>query len=241
MDIQGKKALVTGGAVRIGATICRSLSAAGAEVIIHCRRSMEAAQSLRDELTSRGGAAHVVHADLTSEEACVELLDQSIESAGGLDILVNNAAVFSRDTLRTITLDSLMAEWWPNLLAPLFLLQGFAERVKSGKVVNLLDRRITSLDTSCAPYLLSKKSLAEITRLAALEYAPDITVNGVAPGPVLPPPGEGEEYLVEKAGFIPLGGRVPEEEIARAVMYLLDQDCVTGQILFVDGGQHLSE
>ena len=106
-------------------------------------------------------------------------------------------------------------------------------------MVNLLDRRITSLDTSCVPYVLSKKSLAELTKIAALDLAPRIRVNAVAPGAVLPPPGKGRAYLRDMAGPIPMGRLVKPEEIAEAVVCLLKADSVTGQILFVDGGQRL--
>ena len=106
-------------------------------------------------------------------------------------------------------------------------------------MINLLDRRITSLDDSCVPYVLSKKSLAEFTRIAALELAPRITVNAVAPGAVLPPPGKGKAYLKDNAGPIPLGRLVKPEEVAAAVVFLLKSESVTGQTVFVDGGQNL--
>jgi NAD(P)-dependent dehydrogenase (short-subunit alcohol dehydrogenase family) len=119
------------------------------------------------------------------------------------------------------------------------LARAFASRVRKGKIVNLLDRRIASLDAASVPYALTKKALAELTRLAALELAPGITVNGIAPGPVLPPPGKGEKYLRDHAGPVPLKRRITSEDIADAVMFLLKSDSITGQIVFVDGGQHL--
>ncbi len=230
MNLNGKVALVTGGAVRIGAAICRALAAEGARVVIHYRRSRKEALALAKEV---GGTA--VQSDLDSESACERL----IARAGKLDILVNNAAVFHKDSLKAITARKLADEFWLNLFAPILLTRAFAQKTKKGAVVNLLDRRVASLDASCVPYILSKKSLAEFTKIAALELAPRITVNAVAPGAVLPPPGKGKAYLKDHAGPIPMGRLVKPEEVADAVVFLLKSDSVTGQIVFVDGGQNL--
>jgi NAD(P)-dependent dehydrogenase (short-subunit alcohol dehydrogenase family) len=106
-------------------------------------------------------------------------------------------------------------------------------------VVNLLDRRIRCNDTSCAPYSLTKKALAHLTQLAALEYAPNIRVNAVAPGPILPPPGNSTQTARELAGNLPLENLPTPENIAEAVLFLLQINSITGQIVYVDGGQHL--
>jgi pteridine reductase len=230
MNLNGKVALVTGGAVRIGAAISRALAAQGARVVIHFRSSKKEALALAKEL---GGKA--VQSDLDSESACERL----IARAGRFDILVNNAAVFHKDSLKTITARKLEDEFWPNLFAPILLMRAFAAQTKRGKIVNLLDRRIASRDASCVPYVLSKKSLAEFTKIAALELAPGITVNGVAPGAVLPPPGKGIKYLHDNAGPVPLKRQVTPREVAEAVVFLLQSDSITGQIVYVDGGQNL--
>lgn len=230
MNLNGKVALVTGGAVRIGAAICRALAAEGARVVIHYRRSKKEALALAKEL---GGRA--VQSDLDSESACERL----IARAGKLDILVNNAAVFQKDSLKAVTARKLEAEFWPNLFAPILLTRAFAAQTKGGAIVNLLDRRITSLDGSCVPYVLSKKSLAEFTKIAALELAPRIRVNAVAPGAVLPPPRKGKSYLKDNAGPIPLGRLVKPEEVAAAVVFLVKSESIAGQTVFVDGGQNL--
>jgi len=133
----------------------------------------------------------------------------------------------------------LLAEFRTNMFVPLFLVQCLAARTARGKVINLLDRRIESDDPTCLPYLLSKKALAAFTRSAALELAPGITVNAVAPGAVLPPPGKGAQYLHDRSGRVPLKRRVKPSDVAEAVVALLRLDAVTGQIVFVDGGQHL--
>jgi NAD(P)-dependent dehydrogenase (short-subunit alcohol dehydrogenase family) len=184
--------------------------------------------------------AVALQADLVSEGACVDLMDAVHEELGGCDILINNASLFHKDRIPEATFEKIEKEFWPNCWAPFFLIREVASRNSGqGDVINLLDRRIETLDTACVPYLLSKKALAEITRLAALEYAPRIRVNGIAPGAILPPPGKDEAYLEEHAGKIPLGRISSPEEIASVVLHYLSQPSLTGQITFVDGGQHL--
>ncbi len=239
MRLRDRTALVTGGAVRIGRAIVEALAAAGCRVVVHYRNSEKQARDLVRRLRAQGVEAWAIRADLSDPKACAGLVAAAAKAAGRLDILVNNAAVFHKDSIRTATRRKLQDEFGANLYAPLLLLQVFARRVKKGKVVNLLDRRIASNDPACVPYVLSKKALAQLTRTAARELAPRITVNAVAPGPVLPPPGKGMEYIRDMAGPIPLGRKVEPEEIAEAVLFLLRSDSVTGQTVFVDGGQNL--
>lgn len=238
MDLSGKTILVTGGALRIGRRICEKLAQAGARVVIHCRHSGREARELAESLESAGHKAWVVQEDLDSEAGCEAVITQAMTLAGGLDGLVNNAAVFHRRSLAETDLTHLLAELRPNLFAPLLLIRAFSTRAKSGRIVNLLDRRIATLETGSLAYQLSKRALADLTRLAAVELAPAFTVNGVAPGPVLLPPDETGKPR-DKAGKIPLGRRPTPDDVADAVLTLLRADSVTGQILFVDGGQHL--
>lgn len=230
---------MTGGAVRIGRAICEALAGAGAHVIVHYRNSAVEAEALCAGLKQRGVHAWPLAADLTSEAACNSLVERAATTAGRLDILINNAAVFHKDNLLATTEAALLEEFWPNLFAPLLLMRAFARQSKGGKIVNLLDRRIASHDTSCVPYVLAKKALAELTQLAALELAPRFTVNGVAPGAVLPPPGKGADYLFDHAGPVPLQKQVTTAAIAETVLAFLQNGAITGQVLYVDGGQHL--
>ena len=226
MILEGKRALVTGGAVRIGRTITAALQSAGVEVVIHCRHSRSEAEALSD---------FVVCGDLRSSEQCARL----VKEAGALDFLINNASVFSKESLAASSYESVLAEFQVNLFAPMELIRCFAAQGSRGAVVNLLDRRIYANDVSCVPYSLTKKGLAELTRLAALEYVPRIRVNGIAPGPVLPPPQHPAGDVRELGGMIPLVEPPSPEQIAEAVLFLLQADSITGQILCVDGGQHL--
>lgn len=226
MDLKGKRALVTGGAVRIGRAITEALQAAGVEVVVHYRNSKKEAESL---------SPFTIRADLESPEACAGVIEQ----AGPLDILVNNASIFTKDSLADATPAQVCREFNVNLFAPMELIRTFAAQAKSGAVVNLLDRRIRCNDTNCVPYSITKTGLEKLTQLAALEYAPDIRVNAVAPGPVLPPPGSSAESARELAGNIPLEELPAMENIAEAILFLLRAESITGQTIYVDGGQHL--
>jgi NAD(P)-dependent dehydrogenase (short-subunit alcohol dehydrogenase family) len=239
MKLSNKTALITGGAVRIGAAIGEALAKEGCRIIVHCRDSQREAERLSRKLEGWGGKSWVCRGALETAADCRALIDQAWEQAGRLDILINNAAVFHKDSLKAVTESALQREFGVNLFVPILLTQRFAERSRVGSVLNLLDRRIEANDPECLPYSLSKKALAAFTREAALALAPGIVVNAVAPGAVLPPPGMGMKALHDRAGRIPLVRRTTPREVAAAVVSLLKLEGVTGQTLFVDGGQHL--
>lgn len=226
MNLSGKRALVTGGAVRIGHAIVQALQAEGVEVVVHYCNSRDAAEEL---------SPYTVQANLEKPGEYGSL----IERAGKLDILVNNASIFTKDTLTASSPKKTMREFQINLIAPMELTRAFAQQAGEGAVINLLDRRIRCHDTTCVPYSLSKKGLEELTKLAALEYAPRVRVNAVAPGPVLPPPGSSADSARELAGRIPLDVLPTPQQISEAALFLMHADAVTGQIIYVDGGQHL--
>jgi NAD(P)-dependent dehydrogenase (short-subunit alcohol dehydrogenase family) len=230
MKLNGKRALVTGGAVRIGRAIAEALQSAGAEVIVHFQTSEKEADAFWP---------NVIQADLSDPAQCETLMERASQQFGPIDILINNAAVFYQTKLADATHELTLKELQINLLAPLALIRGFARQTKSGKIINLLDRRITSHDTTCVPYMLSKKGIEELTKLAALDLAPGITVNAVAPGAILPPPKQADNPAWEYAGTIPLEKRPTPADVADAVLYLLKSDHITGQTIFVDGGQNL--
>ena len=239
MRLRGRTALVTGGAVRVGRAICEALAAEGCHLVIHCNRSLPAAEELAARLRREGVKAWIVREAIDSEADCRALMASARKQAGTLDILVNNAAVFRKSRLRAVTEQELRILFGINFFCPALLTRLFAEQTKRGAVVNLLDRRIRSNDTECLPYSLSKKTLEAFTAEAALGLAPSITVNAVAPGPVLPPPGKGLQHLVDHAGKIPLKRPPTPADVAQGVLALLRLESVTGQVLFVDGGQHL--
>jgi NAD(P)-dependent dehydrogenase (short-subunit alcohol dehydrogenase family) len=240
LNLEGKTALVTGGATRIGREICLTLAAAGAAVAVHYKSSKKDAEALVESIIRDGGKAVSIQADLTSESACVSLIESVSKHQPPLGILVNNASVFTKEPIKDVTEKSLLGEFWPNVFAPILLSRCFAAtNPRDGVIINLLDRRICANDAQYFSYSLTKKSLADFTKLAAVALAPNIKVHGIAPGPILPPSGQDANYLAEKGGLRLLDDTLDPSAISNAVMALLSLRGATGQILHIDGGQHL--
>jgi len=240
-SIHGKTALVTGAAKRIGREIALALARAGANVALHFRQSAELAEELRTELVSHGVMAWVVEADFNDVTATQRLIPEVVAAAGSIEILVNSASLFLPSTIQNIEFAELIRQMQVNAWAPFVLSREFARHAGRGKIVNLLDSRIVGDDPSHVAYILSKQVFAHLTRMAAVEFAPRITVNGVAPGLILPPAGKDESYMDDLAQTIPLKRHGEPADIADAVLYLLKSDFITGQVIFVDGGRHLME
>ena len=228
-SLAGKSALVTGGSRRLGAAICRELAARGAAVVVHYRQSEAEAIALNRALKH---GVFSVRGDLANPQEREWVFREAAEWMGRVDILVNNAAVFARDgeidpaELRAV-----------NVEAPLDLAARVAAQPGGGCVIHVLDARIARPEAGAfRGYAATKRELAESVARLAREWAPKTRVNGVAPGPVLAPEG-----VREAAGDLPLGRRPTPEDVARAVAFLAESESVTGQILFVDGGQHLAQ
>lgn len=237
MNLNDKAVLITGAAVRIGRGLAEALAAQGCRrLALHCNRSVAEAEALARQLRSNGCRAIVIKYDLLKPRAGEILIKRAFQALGRLDVLVNNAAVFGKESLVTSTEKQIRETLELNLTAPILMIRAFARIAKKGKIINILDRRIAGVESGMAAYLLSKKALADFTKIAAMELSPHITVNGIAPGPVLIPT---KISAREKAGKIPLGKRPTIAGVAAAVIFLLKADAVTGEIIFVDGGQHL--
>ena len=243
--LNDKVALVTGGAVRLGREISLALAKEGCDIVIHYRESIIEAESLAEDIRDMGRQAWLVKGDFTNIYEAASVMRTSWEFAGWIDILVNNAAVFSKTSLMDSDIEQFDEMWRVNTLAPISISKAFGALVSScdilpkdycGRIINILDRRTSKPDKGCAPYWMSKKGLEAFTQLAALEMAPRITVNGVSPGPVMI---SDDPELVEPAGKILLATRCIPSDIANAVIYLAGAITVTGQILYVDSGQHL--
>ncbi len=234
------RVLVTGAAVRIGRAIVRRFAATGAAVAVHCRHSETAARELLAELPApRTGAHRLVQADLADPEAVAELIPGLVAAGFIPDCLVNNASTYRRTHLANLDPERLRADLQVNFLAPFELMRAFAVHCRRGVILNLLDQRVAAIDPSAGGYGFAKKSLRDATEVAAVAWAPDIRVNGVAPGYVLPPPGVAPEKMTRLLANIPLGRKTEPEEIAAACWFLATAAAVTGQILYLDGGQHL--
>ncbi|MBL7115482.1 MAG: SDR family oxidoreductase [Kiritimatiellae bacterium] len=251
MDVAGSTALVTGGALRIGEAICRALADAGCNVVIHYDQSEERACGLAEVLKTEGVQAWTVQEHFAPDGDPAQLVDRAWNVSGRVNILINNASTFYTLPLLDSAAEDIRNELESNLVAPMLLSKRFAERLMHesdgasgelalGHVVNILDRRIAQNESGCIPYLVSKKGLAEFTRATALEWAPQIVVNGVAPGAILPPVMKmGAPSSSEPMGAVPLGRQCTPEDVADAVLHLLHSVTMTGQVLFIDGGQNL--
>ncbi|MBN2308344.1 MAG: SDR family oxidoreductase [Candidatus Hydrogenedentes bacterium] len=237
--LANRTALVTGGAKRLGRAIAHALAEAGADVIIHYRSSAGEAGELAAELQAMGRRAWLVSADLEDPAQADGLLDQAVELAGPVDILVNNASVFPESRLADFSPEHLYTNININALAPALIARRFAAQERPGDVLNLLDCRIADYDDAHAAYHLSKRMLFTLTRMMALEFAPAVRVNAIAPGLILAPEGKGDAYLDSLATTNPLKRHGTPGDIASAAVFLLSSPFITGQVLFVDGGRHM--
>ena len=232
---------ITGAAVRIGCAIAEALSRVGWDVIVHAHRSIAQADTLCTRLRTLGGQAWRVAGDLASPAGPDDVFAAALAAAGHVDALVNNASLFACQPLADAGPADFERLWRINTLAPIRLTQLLASHVSArgttGCAINLLDQRIAhAASPGTTPYFLSKKALEAFTLSAALELAPALRVNAVAPGAILAP---ATADAKEPAGLFPLRERPTVAHVADAVAYLLGAPAVTGQILFVDSGQHL--
>jgi NAD(P)-dependent dehydrogenase (short-subunit alcohol dehydrogenase family) len=237
-----KVALVTGGARRIGGAITEALAEAGYAVVIHCRTSRDDADQLAARIKANGGKAAVVIADLVDPDAVAGLIMAAGKPFGPVSLLVNNASVFLADTLHTIDVPTWNRQFSVNLRAPSVLAKDMAAALPAdarGAIVNIIDQRVWKLTPEFYSYTLTKAALWAATQTMAQTLAPLIRVNAVGPGPTLGNIHDGEAGVRHEAAGVPLQRQVQPSEIADAVLYLVQATSVTGQMIAVDGGQHL--
>lgn len=239
--LEGRTALITGAGKRIGRALAVALAEEGVQIVAHDRKALEEETNQTcSEVKECGAQSWKVIADLERPEEYEDLIERAILAAGSIDILVNNASVFTPGGLQDVNFVDLMKQVQVNAWAPFVLSRAFSRRVvQRGKILNLLDTRIAGHGRTHAAYLLSKKLLAELTAMCALEFAPAVAVNAIAPGAILPPAGKGPEFLQELAKQLPLKRHGDAQDIVDAALYLLGSEFVTGQVLYVDGGKHL--
>ena len=238
-----RTALVTGGARRIGEAIVKRLAAEGWAVAIHCHRSGHEAKALARAIQAAGARAAILEADLADAAAVSSIVAQAGAALGPLTLLVNNASVFEPDDITS--LDEVVWErhLGVNLRAPVFLARDFAAQLPDGvdgAIINVIDQRVWKPTPHFLSYTLSKSALFTATQTMAQALAPRIRVNAVGPGPTLASSRQRWDDFARQGASVPLGHGPNPEEIAEAVLFLATARSVTGQMIAVDGGQHLA-
>lgn len=237
-----RAALVTGAAKRLGRAIALALAEAGFDVAVHYAGSEDAAAVTADTIRQMGRKSVALRADLAIEAETATLLPAAAAALGPMGVLVNNASVFERDEWHDASRESWDAHIEPNLRAPFVLAQAFARQLPAGNegvVINLLDQRVWSPTPHFISYSLSKAGLWWLTQSLALALAPRIRVNAIGPGPALPSPRQSAEAFARQAASVPLGHGTSPEEVGRAARAILELHAMTGQMIALDGGQHM--
>jgi len=234
--------MVTGAAKRVGRSVALDFARRGWAVAIHYRRSEAEAHAVVARIRSEGGRAVALRADLAREDEVQQLLPQATQALGPLRCLINNASSFERDG----ALDATRASWdlhlESNLRAPFVLIQHFARQLQSGdqgNVISIIDQRVWNLTPHFVSYTVSKAALWTLTRTLATALAPTVRINAIGPGPILPSIHQTNESFGRQCASMPLQRGTTPEEICRAIQFILESPALTGQMIALDGGQHL--
>lgn len=236
-------ALITGGATRLGRHFAEALAEAGYDIALHANRSRDEAEDVARRIRAQGRECEIFYCDFLSDELSTDLsglLSAVKQRFPGLKLLLNSASAYEPAPIGATELAMLETQFRVNLFTPLLLTRYFAQTVQEGQVINIIDNKVAYHQYPYAAYLLSKNSLAEMTRMAALEFAPRIRINGIAPGVVLPASQRTSDYIDWRIDGIPVKHQGNPGHLVQALHYLLQNDFVAGQILFVDGGESIN-
>lgn len=232
-------ALITAGAKRIGRAMALRLARKGYDVAVHCHRSRSEAEALRDQLVRLGVACKLFQADFNDTADTAALVEQVHQELPNLQLLINSASIFHPvDFLKSDEKD-IDDNINVHLRAPYLLTREYARSVGRGQIINIVDASCVRHETVFFAYQLTKKALVELTLMSARRLAPEIRVNAIAPGLVLPPENKSAADFEKRMEANPLQRRGQVEDVIDALDYLLTQQHVTGQVLFVDGGEHI--
>ncbi len=240
--MRAKKIIITGGATRIGAAIAKSLVCYGVQITLHYNKSGKEVKKLKKELESYGSEVFLIKADLSIVSQTKKIIPFAYKMMKGLDCLVNNASIFEKDDLINFNEKSFYKHINVNLQAPAILTQNFKKYLKSkkGNIINIIDQRIFKLTPFFFSYTLSKTGLQTLTKTSAMKLAPNIRVNGVAPGPTIKNKRQSEKHFKKQWKSLILKEKVDPKNICETIKYFINNDNVTGQIISVDGGQSLA-
>lgn len=237
-----KTALITGAAKRIGRRLALDLAGAGYDVAVHCNASRDEAETVAASIRVMGRKAVVIQADLAALESPSRIMVEAGAYLGAVGVLINNASLFEEDDLSNMTDDSWQMHQDINLRAPVMLAKAFAVQLPEGgegNIINLIDQRVWKLNPQFFSYTISKAGLWTATRTLAQALAPRIRVNAIGPGPALPS-ARMDDAAFQRQGELTLLKRgTSPAEISAAVQFILSQPALTGQMIALDGGQHL--
>jgi NAD(P)-dependent dehydrogenase (short-subunit alcohol dehydrogenase family) len=241
-DVTHRTALITGAGRRIGRALAEDLGAAGWSVAVHYHHSRDEAEEVVTAVTKNGGKAAAVQADLADSASVAGLMPAVVRALGPVGCLINNASIFERDDILSATLESWDSHVAINLRAPFFLSQAFAQQLgptDRGAILNMIDERVWHLTPHFASYTVSKAGLWTLTQTSAMALAPRVRVNAIGPGPTLPSPYQSQAQFDAQCARMPLGHGTTPAEICTAARFILGASAMTGQMIALDGGQHL--
>tara|TARA_B100001123_G_scaffold326518_1_gene367212 strand:- start:201 stop:953 length:753 start_codon:yes stop_codon:yes gene_type:complete len=240
--MEAKKIIITGGATRIGAAIAKKLSGPGKEIVIHYNKSKKKAESLKKELLKKFSKIYLIKGDLSKEKDVNKIIKFAKFKLKYFDCLINNASLFENDMLENFTTYSWGRHLRTNLRTPALLSKEFAKNIrgKNNNIINIIDQRVFKLTPFFFSYTISKTGLYTLTKTSAMSLAPNIRVNGIAPGPTLKNKRQSEKHFKKQYLATPLKRQVDVQEICNVVDFLIKNKSITGQVIAVDSGQSLN-
>ena len=240
--MEARKIIITGGATRIGAAIARKLSGPNKEIIIHYNKSKSKAEILKKELETKGTKVFLIKGNLSKETDINKIINFSKSKLKFFDCLINNASLFENDKLENFKIKSWSDHLNANLRAPALLIKAFSNNIrgKDNNIINIIDQRVFKLTPFFFSYTLSKTGLYTLTKTSAMSLAPNIRVNGIAPGPTIKNKRQSEKHFKKQYLATPLKKQVDVMEICNAVDFFIKNRSITGQVIAIDSGQSLN-
>ena len=240
--MEANKIIITGGATRIGAAIAKRLAGRGVEIVIHFNKSKSNAEKLKKELSKKQTKVYLVKGDLSKEPDVNKILRFAKSKLKYFDCLINNASLFENDKLENFNTVSWGRHLRTNLRTPALLSKEFAKNIKgkNNNIINIIDQRVFKLTPYFFSYTISKTGLYTLTKTSAMSLAPNIRVNGIAPGPTMKNKRQTDKHFKKQYMATPLKRQVDVEEICNAVDFFIKNRSITGQVLAIDSGQNLN-
>ena len=240
--MEAKKIIITGGATRIGAAIANKLSGPNKEIVIHFNKSKSKAEDLKKKLFLKGSKIYLIKADLNKDSDLKKIIKFAKSKLKYFDCLINNASLFENDKLENFTSQSWEKHITTNLKAPAYLSKEFSKNIKgkNNNIINIIDQRVFKLTPFFFSYTLSKTGLYTLTKTSAMSLAPNIRVNGIAPGPTIKNKRQSNKHFKNQYLATPLKKQVDVNEVCNAVDFFIKNSSITGQVLAIDSGQSLN-